>query len=189
MSAFQSFKVLILINLIWQKRNNRNVCSYSSKVLLMKWNEEMLLRKGCVWWTCLEFWGKECHLKSNQQELEHFYDICFNMKICIQENETSQINDHMDPHQNYKAYLNKNLCCRIENQSKPPLFMNENSCRLIKHGKHCMQSSWCWYKWEKHFIYKETTDKKACGPEGEECWTLWRVEWMKKKKNPQTNKK
>lgn len=90
---------------------------------------------------------------------------------------------------NYKAYLNKNLCCRIENQSKPPLPMNENSCRLIKNGKHCMQSSWCWYKWEKHFIYKETTDKKACGPEGEECWTLWRVEWMKKKKNPQTNKK
>ena len=82
---------------------------------------------------------------------------------------------------NYKAYLNKNLCCRIENQSKPPLPMNENSCRLIKNGKHCMQSSWCWYKWEKHFIYKETTDKKACGPEGEECWTLWGVEWMKKK--------
>ena len=43
--------------------------------------------------------GMECHLKSNQQELENFYIICFNMKICIQEKETSQINDHMDPHQ------------------------------------------------------------------------------------------
>lgn len=164
MSAFQSFKVLILINLIWQKRNNRSYCSYSGKVLLMKWNEEMLLRKGCVWLTCFVVWGKECHLKSNQQELENFYIICFNMKICIQQKETSQINDHMDPTKilfncNYKAYRNKDLCCNCENQSKSLLPMYENSCWLINHGKHCMQSSWCWYKWEKHFLYKETTDK------------------------------
>ena len=84
---------------------------------------------------------------------------------------------------NYKAYRNKNLCCSCKNQSKAPLPMNENSCRLIKHGKHCMQSILCIKKQQIR-----TLDLWSRG------WRMLDImeggmNEKKKQKKPQTNKK